>query len=102
MSYYLTDGASVPSMVSSNQGWYELTEWLEEQGMDEVTADFVETGETDDPEGMLNELDALDEPDDDNILTVLDTLKTFLKSNPNRVILSDGMVEDSEDEDDDD
>lgn len=96
MSYYLTDGASVPTMVSSNQGWYDFTDWLEEQEPQDLEREFLDTGECDDPEGLLAELKALQAPEDDDVATVFNSLLDFLRTEPDRVILSDGMVEDTE------
>lgn len=99
MSYYLTNGTSEPTMVSSNQGWYDFTEWIEEQDPDVLTQEFIRKGETDNLEDLLDELEELDDPEDDDVATVFNSLLDFLRTEPDKVILSNGIVEDTEEDD---
>lgn len=93
MSYYLTDGTSEPTMVASNLGWSEFTDWLEENIPDAVTQEFLDEGETENIVQLTDELESLVEPDDPNVQEVLDSVLTFLRSSPDKIILTDGMIE---------
>ena len=94
MSYYLTDGTSEPSMVASNLGWSEFTDWAEGAEAEELTQAFIDDGECDNCEGLLNELDALPIPTNKDVKSVLDNILSFLRTEPDQVILSNGMIED--------
>jgi hypothetical protein len=96
VSYYAVDANDYIDDVASVGGWHDFVVWADEQDSD-VLRQFVETGVSDDPAELADELSALS-ADDPSVEDVLRGLEKCARAADEILIVSDGTSDEESDD----